>query len=66
MAVSDLISEELLDPATESEVTTDIKVHVLILVVLHPEQGQGGPKADDKELESKDGVEKLVHQAHQI
>ena len=54
MAVSDLISEELLDPATESEVTTDIKVHVLILVVLHPEQGQGGPEADDKELESED------------
>ena len=53
MTVSDLISEELDDPALKAELTLDVKVDVDVFVVTHPEERQRGVEANDQELEGE-------------
>jgi hypothetical protein len=37
-----------------------------VFVVLHPEQRKGGPAGNEAELEEEDGVEHVVHLAHDV
>ena len=57
MTVGNLICKELQNPASSIKTATDVKIDVLLIIIVHPYQGQSGPDADDQELEGKDGVE---------
>ena len=66
MAVRDLVGKELCDPATDSQTSADVQIDMVILLLFHPEDRQGRPDRNEKELGGEDGVQQLVHQSHQI
>ena len=66
MGVGHLVGEELHDPSFCAKFTLNVKIDVLVSVVTHPRKGQRGPDTDDKELESKHGVQQFVHKSHQV
>mmetsp|Transcript_30197 Transcript_30197/g.40147 ORF Transcript_30197/g.40147 Transcript_30197/m.40147 type:complete len:232 (-) Transcript_30197:770-1465(-) len=66
VAVGNLIGEKLGDPAHRIQVALDVQINVVVAVLLHPEEGQGRPQANDQELEGENRVQQFVHQAHQI
>lgn len=51
MTVSNLVGEELLDPATGTQITLDVQVDMLIFVILHPDYGESCPEANNQKLE---------------
>ena len=56
MTVGHLIRKELQNPSSSIKTATDVKIDVLLIIIVHPDQGQSSPDADDQELEGKDGV----------